>query len=178
MANKPKVHWPTAMTIYFLASAGLALLAYSLRYGSVPTGLRAMFSGSLALVLALVIAFAVVLWLHLKYETAGRKIVSLLSRVWHLILGWLGAGLASIGLVELLHNAGSSLSLGPSLLGPIAFMSLPNKLFVVLALAGWSVGLAELMNKTGLTVDEGGKGSLAEVGRNLRKVANKDVKTA
>jgi type IV secretion system protein VirD4 len=178
MANKPKVHWPTAMTIYFLASAGLALLAYSLRYGSVATGLRAMFSGSLALVIALVIAVIVILWLRRKYETAGRKIVSLLSRVWHLILGWLGAGLASIGLAELLHNAGSPLSLGSSLLGPLAFLSLPNKLFVVIALAGWSVGLAELMNKTELTVHEGGKGSLVEVGRNLRKVVNKDVKTA
>jgi type IV secretion system protein VirD4 len=49
---------------------------------------------------------------------------------------------------------------------------------VVIALAGWSVGLAELMNKTELAVHEGGKGSLVEVGRNLRKVANKDVKTA
>lgn len=44
MANKPKVHWPTAMTIYFLASAGLTLIAYSIGYGSVATGLRAMLS--------------------------------------------------------------------------------------------------------------------------------------
>jgi hypothetical protein len=116
--------------------------------------------------------------LHLKYEMVGDKIVSLLSRVWHLILGWLGAGLASIGLAELLHNAGSSLTLGVSILGPLAFLSLPDKFFVVIALAGWSVGLAELMNKTELAVHEGGKGSLVEVGRNLRKVVNKDTETA
>lgn len=175
MVNKPKVHWPTAMTIYFLASTGLTLLAFSLRYGSVVAGLRAMFSGSLVLVVAFVIAVISILWLRRKYETAGRKIMSLLSRVWHLILGWLGAGLASIGLAELLHNAGSSLSLGSSLLGPLAFLSLPNKLFVAIALAGWSVGLAELMNKTELTVHEGGK---VEVGRNLRKVVNKDAEFA
>jgi hypothetical protein len=59
-----------------------------------------------------VIAVILILWLRLKYETAGRKIVSLLSRVWHLILGWLGAGLASIGLAELLHNAGSTVNPG------------------------------------------------------------------
>jgi hypothetical protein len=125
-----------------------------------------------------VITVILILCLRLKYETAGRKIVSLQFRVWYLILGWLGAGLASIGLAELLHNAGSSLSFGSSLLGPLAFLSLRNKFFVTIALAGWSVGLAELMNQTELTVHEGGKGSLVEVGRNLRKVVNKDAETA
>ncbi|MHB1209881.1 MAG: type IV secretory system conjugative DNA transfer family protein [Acidimicrobiales bacterium] len=174
MADKSKVHWPTAMTIYFLAGAALALIGYSVRYGSVTASFSALLSGAATagvIALATALLFGV-LWF--KRRTLATVVLARLSKVWHIVLGWLGAGLASFGIAELLRHVGSNMALRSAVLGPLAFLALSDRLLVLLGLAAWTVGVGELAHRTELAEHEGGGGSILAAGRKVRKAFGSD----
>jgi hypothetical protein len=175
--DKSNTHRPTALTIYFVASALFALISYALRRGTPGAAVHGVASGSKTLAVVLLILVVVLTLLWLKFESAKRVggwTRAMLARSWHFLLGWLGAGLASYAVAELVALSGASVPnvMWSALLGPAAFLVLPSPLFVVILLAGWSVAVAEILTKTDLAANAGTKGSVLTIGKHLRGAVN------
>jgi hypothetical protein len=176
MSNKPKINKATGFTLYFLSSAALAFASYAMRQGGPLTLFHNLMSNSIELFIGVVAVALLVVWLRSKRIVDGA--LEVLSKIWHLILAWAGAGLASFAVIELLHKVGGTGAFLAAAYGPFAFVLAPSKLLVVVALLGWSVGFAELLTKHKIVDEVEGKGSFVTVGRNIRKAFGSDAENA
>ena len=137
--DDPKFHWQTALTIYSVGGALIALAGYTLNRHRL-VGATSIESGGIhVLVMALILGVVIGAIQH-KWKNTRGAFVKIFSEGWHILLAWFGAGLASFGFAEIIGGANPKPdAMASALLGPAAFLHLPTPGLVVAMLLGYSV---------------------------------------
>ncbi|HEY5265636.1 MAG TPA: TraM recognition domain-containing protein [Acidimicrobiales bacterium] len=180
-------NWVALLSIYFGCGVVASFVAVAFQEGSVAAAEHSLEASFIILVVVFcVIAIWLIAMSHHKSKVTAtissavaKKAGSFVKDAWHIILSWLGAGLASFAL-----GTGISSSVHPSLAsfaamaGPLAFLLMPDKFLVVLCLVIWSVFLEEALRYSGITDIKDGKGAMAGVARNVQKSFGVDTERA
>ena len=176
MSNKTKTHWPTALGAYFVVGVFLSMGSFAIRHHSLTAVWYATTAGATAELIVLVMLSIAGWYLHRKFSVVrsieGCLIVGL-KKLWHLLLGWTGAGLWIFSIAEIMHGGGARNIPMTMLLGPLAFLTHPNAFLIFLLFVGGTIAFVEMMRETKIANHKGGKGSVIAVYRNAQKFVHK-----
>lgn len=148
MSDKSKTHWPSVFTIYLIISAALAVGANVLRHHSLPAEFASLRSASEGFLIVGAIVAVLLFWLYWKTKVVRALMVfhfKLLRKFWHLVLGWIGAGLASYAIAAFVPGAHAPNPLVAAITGPLTGLFTGRTLLVLIGLIAYTLVVEEFL---------------------------------
>lgn len=183
MASDDKTHWPTAFTLYFLVGLFLDAGAVLVRVHSPRIALSELGTGTIAVVFIAALV-PLVLWLINRrmagsiVGSASRFLLRMFTRFWHVGLAWLGTGLWTFAIAEVIDKVSLGGVVSAMFAGPLAFASYPNAFLIEVVFIVLTLLFVLGMYDTKIANHKGGKGSVVAVYRNTRKTVTKGAEWA